>query len=68
MVNRLKKVQKLSKKPPMYTVLVQYISEWPLKGEEDSLWRKKIRLTESNAKCCHLNLPLKGLCGRCLSV
>jgi hypothetical protein len=32
-------------------------------------WTKKMGLIEGNAKCCHLkNLPVKGLCGRCLSV
>ncbi len=31
--------------------------------------RRKIRLIENNAKCRHLKkLPVKGLCGRCLSV
>jgi hypothetical protein len=31
--------------------------------------RRKIRLKEGNEKCRHLtNLPVKGLCGRCLSV
>jgi hypothetical protein len=31
--------------------------------------RRKIRLIESNAKCCYLkNWPLNRLCGRCLYV
>jgi hypothetical protein len=30
---------------------------------------RKIRLVESNAKCRHQkNWPVRGLCGRCLSV
>jgi hypothetical protein len=32
-------------------------------------YRRKIRIIEGNAKCRHLkNWPVKGLCGRCLSV
>jgi hypothetical protein len=31
--------------------------------------RRKIRLIEGDAKCLHLkNLPVNGLCGRCLSI
>ncbi len=38
-------------------------------GTHNTLQRRKIRLIESNAKCRHVrNLPVKGLCGRCLSV
>jgi hypothetical protein len=38
-------------------------------GTHNTLQRRKIRLIESNAKCRLVrNLPVKGLCGRCLSV
>ena len=38
------------------------------RGNEMTLNCRKIRLIESNAKCCHLKKwPVKGLCGRCLS-
>jgi hypothetical protein len=38
-------------------------------GEPVRYKRRKIRLIEGNAKCRHLKkCPLKGLCGRCLSV
>ncbi len=40
-----------------------------MKDEKEGRKRRKIRLTEGNAECRHLNnLPVKGLCGRCLSV
>jgi hypothetical protein len=36
---------------------------------EDKMNRRKIRLIVSDAKCRHLKkLPVKRLCGRCLSV
>jgi hypothetical protein len=40
-----------------------------LEEESNSHQRRKMRHIESNAKCRHLKkLPVKGLCGRCLSV
>jgi hypothetical protein len=41
----------------------------PLSFRTESLFCRKIRLIEDNAKCRHLKIwPVKGLWGRCLSV
>jgi hypothetical protein len=44
--------------------------ERKIKYPADILSRRKIRIIEGNAKCCHLKkyLLVTGLCGRCLSI